>query len=198
MSANNRPRHNEGATITRHSWASAGHEPRVIIKTRDHDFLRAPTELYSAVAQCSQNVLDTAQAQCSLGFLTNIFTARHYTLTPDLTFISPDTTEMSVRSIMTDFEVPFTPLGSFFLSSLSLFFPKWTKSGLEILWRFWQGHAHQICPIFRYQRESWSIFRLWLAERVTSEEIWPFMYRGMRANSPARTLRNATSPKAPL
>ncbi len=121
-----------------------------------------------------------------------------YTHTPDLTFISPDTTEMSVRSIMTDFEVPFTPLGSFFLSSLSLFFPKWMKSGLEILWRFWQGHEHQICPIFRYQRESWSIFRLWLAERVTSEEIWPFMYRGMRANSPARTLRNATSPKAPL
>lgn len=167
----------------------------LLLKARDHDFFRAPAELYSAVAQCSQNVLDTALAQCSLGFLTNTFKARH---SHTWSHIHLSRHNGNVRPVDNDrlrgvFHT--TRLG-FPALPLSIF-PKWTKSGLEILWRFWQGHIHQICPIFRYQRESWSIFSLWLAQRVTSEEIWPFMYWGARANS-ARTLRNATFPKAPL
>ncbi|KAL1253404.1 hypothetical protein QQF64_018097 [Cirrhinus molitorella] len=50
--------------------------------------------------------------------------------TPDLTFISRDSTEMSGRSIMTDIEVPFTPLS---LRSFSKMDEIWLRVSLTFL-----------------------------------------------------------------
>lgn len=137
MSANNRTRHNKGAKITRHSWASAGHEPRVIIKSTRSRLLTSPCW----ALLCSSTMFPECPWHCASTMFPRFPHKQFhgetlYTHTPDLTFISPDTTEMSDRSIMTDSEVPFTPLSSFSCTPSLYFFKMdeiWLRDSLTFL-----------------------------------------------------------------
>lgn len=171
-------------------WGTVGHQfvTRVIKKNEITTFRDPLLRVLPQKHDVPSNVPDAALSRCPLHFLTNIYThARSLTFI----FIVEPVNRVRFRGVV------YT--GQFGISALSVF----PQNG---------GNLTEWFPVVSERRKPSTpnlsnvpvtarILKLLysvIGWSLSTKEIWPFMYRGMRADLPARTLRNATFPTAPF